>query len=213
MEFSKVLHARHSTRSFSERPVTRELLEEILLEAGAAPSWINTQEWRVYVATGAVLEKIRKEYVERASYGIQGSSDFPVTRRTSWSPQAQANMSRLMQKAADLNVSKEWDESENALFHAPAAVYLTLPKDANKWAIMDMGGFEQTLLLSATNKGVDSITAYSMVKYPDVIRKYLNVPENYAVAIGIALGYASDSKINTFRSERMTLNQFAKFSE
>ena len=78
---------------------------------------------------------------------------------------------------------------------------------------MDLGGFEQTLLLSAANKGVDSITAYSMVKYPDVIRKYLNIPDTYAVAIGIALGYASDSKINTFRSERMTLNQFAKFSE
>ena len=90
MEFSKVIHARHSTRSFSERPVSREILEEILLEAGAAPSWINTQEWRAYVATGAVLEKIRKEFVERASYGIQGQSDFPVTRRTSWSPQAQA---------------------------------------------------------------------------------------------------------------------------
>ena len=59
MEFSKVIHARHSTRSFSERPVSREILEEILLEAGAAPSWINTQEWRAYVATGAVLEKIR----------------------------------------------------------------------------------------------------------------------------------------------------------
>ncbi len=213
MEFSDVLHARHSSRDFSDRPVKRELLEEIILEAGTAPSWVNAQEWKVFVATGAALEKIRHEYIERSSYGVTGQSDFAVTHRTSWSHQAQENMADFMTSAGSLNVGKEWDESENAIFHAPAAVYLAIPKNANKWAILDLGGFEQTLMLSAANKGVDSIPAYNMVKYPDVVRKHLDIPADYAVVIGIALGYAKDCKINSFRSSRMTLGQYVTFKE
>ena len=88
-----------------------------------------------------------------------------------------------------------------------AAVYITLPKGTSEWAIMDMGGFEQTLMLSAKNQGIDSIPAYEFVKFPDMVRSYLGIPEDEMVAIGVGLGYPTDHPVNGFRSDRVPLDE------
>ena len=90
---------------------------------------------------------------------------------------------------------------------------MCLPKDANNWAILDLGGFEQTLMLTALNKGINSIPAYNLVKYPDILRRYIDIPSSYAIAIGISLGYAADNKINTFKASRMPLANYLEYIE
>lgn len=213
MEFAQVLAARHSVRDFSSRPVPREVLEDILRDASRAPSWVDAQEWKVYVATGKTVEDIRREYLERAAAGQKGAADFPVTPRVEWSPKAQENMAVFNAAMGALNMGEELGRAENSLFMAPAVAFLCLPKNANKWALLDLGAFEQTLMLAAASRGVDSIPAYNLVKYPDVVRKAMGIPDDLALAIGVALGYASDSGLNAVRSPRMALEDFAVFKE
>ena len=54
--------------------------------------------------------------------------------------------------------------------------------------------------------------AYSLVTYPDVLRKYLNVPDDEDIIVGIALRYEDgDKTINKFRSTRLPLDKFCHF--
>ena len=52
MEFSQVVANRHSVRDFTDQPVSREDLVDVVRTAQQAPSWVNSQPWRVYAAQG-----------------------------------------------------------------------------------------------------------------------------------------------------------------
>lgn len=208
MEFKEVVAKRKSVREFKKDTIGKEVIADIIMEAGRAPSWVNAQEWKVFVATGHTLENIRNEFVRLSKEGVKGYADFDTTHRTEWSEQAQKNMNSFYEYANSMHVGQHWDELENSFFDAPAVLFLCLPRTANKWAVLDLGGFEQTMLLAATNRGLGSIPAYNIVKYPDVIRKYIDISDEYDIAVGVAIGYVADTPINRIQSSRMTLDQF-----
>jgi hypothetical protein len=54
----QVVRTRRSIRRFTDRPVSKKLLVEILDIAGRAPSNSNMQPWRVYVVGGAAKDKL-----------------------------------------------------------------------------------------------------------------------------------------------------------
>lgn len=210
MEFSEVLAGRHATRQFARQQVRKDELREIVREARQAPSWMNAQEGKVYIAVGDTAKAIRREYEERAAKGVIGISDFTVVHRTEWSADAQKNMD-CFEKNVEKHLGdtlKDFVSAQDNLFHAPALLFLTLPKNASKWAVLDLGALEQTVLLCAANRGVASIVAYSIIKYPDIIRRHLPIPEDEDIAMGIGLGYEDgDAPINAFRSKRVPLDR------
>ena len=67
------------------------------------------------------------------------------------------------------------------------------------------------LMLAAKDYGVDSVVAYDLAKYPDVLRKYAKIPDNEDICVGIALGYEKDSIINKFRAKKNTLDEVCHF--
>ena len=205
MEFQDALSSRHSTRSFDGRPVPLDTLKAIVSDAQKAPSWVNAQEWKVWIAVGDKLEAIRRAYAERTAAGIKGSSDLPAAHREQWSQMAQENMALFSGRREKAGLAEFKEACQAELFHAPAVAYLTLPRTASQWAVLDLGGFEQTMLLSACAHGVDSVPAYNLVKYPDILRDELGIPEDLSIAVGVALGYGSDVPLNAFRSTRRPL--------
>ena len=48
-KFLREMSGRRSVRSFSDRPVDREIIENCLLTAGSAPSGANQQPWKFVV--------------------------------------------------------------------------------------------------------------------------------------------------------------------
>ncbi len=208
MEFQQVIRARHSVRYFESRPVPEDVLEAIVNDAAQAPSWVNAQEWHVRIATGETLEKIRKIYAGKDRAGIKGTPDFPAAHRETWSEGAQKRMAAFSKSREDAGLAEVKLESQAELFHAPAVAYLTLPRTHSLWAVLDMGGFEQTLMLAAADRGVGSVPAYNLVKYPEVLREILGVPEDEIFAIGVALGYEADHPLNRFRSVKMKPEEF-----
>jgi nitroreductase len=81
-------------------------------------------------------------------------------------------------------------------FGAPVVVYLCLHKDLTPWSYFDLGLFAQSLMLAAMEYSVGSVVAVNLVAYPDIIREELDVPEDYTVMIGIALGYEDPDDVN-----------------
>lgn len=202
MDFETVIAAHHSVRHFDKRPVPLETLKKIVQDAQRAPSWVNAQEWKVWIAVGSKLESIRRSYAEKTEQNIKGYSDFPAAHREQWSEMAQENMAQFTASRIEAGLAEVKEECQTQLFHAPAVAYLTLPKTASQWAVLDLGGFEQTLLLAAKAHDVDTVPAYNLVKYPDILRNELGIPDSDAIAVGIALGYPEDVPLNAFRSTR-----------
>ncbi|MCH8164980.1 MAG: nitroreductase family protein [Planctomycetes bacterium] len=69
--FYEILSLRRSVRTFSDRPVSRETIENIIAAAGTAPSGANKQPWRfVAVQDPAIKREIRvaAEAEEREFY-------------------------------------------------------------------------------------------------------------------------------------------------
>lgn len=51
-------------------------------------------------------------------------------------------------------------------------------------------------MLSATDRGVDSMPAYALIAYPDVLRPALNIPSDQEIVMGVALGHAKVAGFN-----------------
>jgi len=57
---STVVRSRRAVRAFKPQPLRREIVEEILEDAAAAPSGANIQPWRVYVLSGKVKDALTR---------------------------------------------------------------------------------------------------------------------------------------------------------
>lgn len=230
MEFDAVIRGRHSVRDFDGKPVPQKDIRAIVEEAGLAPSWADSQPWRVYVATGKVAEQIRAAHEEADAAGRRGHSDVPVTHRVDWGAQSRSNMSDFGSQTRTLDVdagfsSQERVQREDAgqadqgspspmgltnsrLFNAGTIVYLTLQQKMTSWNLLDLGAFEEALALSAKNHGYDTMIAYEFVRYPQEVRPVLGIPEDEALVIGLGIGHATDAPINSLRARRMPVDEY-----
>ena len=77
MDFTQFAKSRKSARGFLDKPVPKEVVDEIIEAAKWAPSSYNTQTWRVHAVTGDVLDKIRKGNTENTLAGKPHVRDFP----------------------------------------------------------------------------------------------------------------------------------------
>ena len=215
MKFLDVMKKRHSSRDFKKDEISKELLTEIVEIAAMSPSWENSQPWNVYIATGDTLEKIRENWIGENDKKIKGSADMNPGHRTNFSKRGQKNMADFMDaigKFEDDEDLEYFNHVQHILFNAPAVVYLTLPKDHTNWSIYDLGGFGMSLMLAATNFGLDSIPAYELVKYPYILRDNLPIPEDEDIIMGIALGHESSEHINTYESPRLSIDEILKIN-
>ena len=216
MEFSDVMTRRHSVRNFKAEAIPGKLLADIVRTASRAPSWENSQPWNVYIATGETLKKIRKIWRDKYAEKTKGSPDMPTGHRMNFSPRSQQSMKDFMASVGEFCGDpelKHFLELNEFLFHAPALVYLTLGKGHTGWPIYDLGAFGLALMLAAKDRGIDSIPAYEIVKYPAELRPLLSVPEDEEIIMGIALGYAADDRVNEFSSSRLPVETILTLKE
>ena len=49
--------------------------------------------------------------------------------------------------------------------------------------VYDLRAFGQTLMLAASNQGLATMPAYEFVKYPDVLRANMPIPDNEIIGM------------------------------
>lgn len=211
MDAIEAIKNRRSIRWFDkDKEVPEATLREIVALAQRAPSWVDSQPWRVYLATGESLKALREKHLENVASGLEATPDWPTTHRTDWDPFPQANMAKHNETTAEYLNTPELKELrtvtlQKRLFDAPAIAYLTIPKISNNWSIYDLGAFGQTLALAAQGLGVDSMPAYEFVKFPQEVREVMGIPANQWVAMGIGLGYPKEHYVNGYEAPRRDL--------
>ncbi|MQS76217.1 nitroreductase [Companilactobacillus halodurans] len=215
MEFEDTVNQRHSIRNYSDKKVDPDIIRKIVEIAQKSPSWVDSQPTKVYVAKGKALDNIRTAYQKNDQAKIKSQPDLPVMHREDWNERTQENMQQWRHE-----IVHHFDDFDQAhtqmtgasvnLYHAPVILFITIPKNSSQWSIFDAGLFSQTLMLAAKNEGLDTIPNYTSVRFPDVVRKEISIPDDETLVVGVALGYASDQTINSFESSRKPVADILK---
>ena len=212
MDVSEALRRRHSSRSFSARSIPDDVLEAVLLDAREAPSWSNTQPWRVAVASGDLCDALRQDFVAAAQTRLPAPD---VNQLFTYPPELQARRRATGYGLYDtLGIAKEDSEGRvrqfernHAMFDAPAAVFLFAHQALAEYAVLDAGCFLMAMLLSATSHGVQSCAQAVLGSYPDLVRARFDIADEWRLLCGVALGYEDDHVVNTFRPARAPLSE------
>ena len=113
----------------------------------------------------------------------------------------------------DPNAKALWDANV-ILFNAPSIVYITIPKKRTLYNIFDSGAIEMTVMAAAKEQGIDSVPAYEAIKYPDILRKHMKIPDDEDIIIGIALGYEDkENALSKLKAKKFTLEEACHFYE
>ncbi len=212
MHVTEALDARHSTRAFQSMPVEVEKLNSVFQAAARTPSWANSQPWEVFVAMGDTLKRIKSGYAQK--YADKAKACPETARPTAWS---EAAIKRQKQLYPDMvrdcaEAVDQFGALNQAMFNAPAVIYICMDKVLSEWSLYDIGAYSQSVMLAAVEQGLATIPAITLMHYPDVLRRELKIPDNLKLTIGIAIGYAdSDNKINNFISGRSPLIETVRY--
>lgn len=227
-EISNFLASRRSTRDFLPTPIPQELLEQVLTDALTAPSWSNTRPFMIAVAEGEVKERISAEFQKRWAYlskqlksGIIGKIRLLITRyglptsnRIISKPYSKDLQPRAMRLGADLyghyGIKREdreardnWWAANYKFFGAPTELFVYVHKSLGIYAANDAGLMMENLILSAHGHGLGTCPQGAVGIWDDVVRKEFDIPKNYRLLCGVAIGYPSSSNANAFKANRI----------
>ena len=218
MNVQKAVEMRKSIRAFKKNPVPQGILKEILNTALRAPSWGNTQPWKLTIVGGEILQTMTQDLLGKASAGEAARSDLEIPQN--WPDDLARRYKENGKKLFEvLGIGREDRGKRNAhmmnmfqFFGAPQAIYIHIDKDLGPYSIFDAGLLAQNVALLAAEKELGTCFLAVSVWYADVVRLYTGIPESDRIIIGIAIGYPDpDAPVNRFHSAREPLEAFVRW--
>jgi len=217
MDVEQALRLRHSTRQFSTRPVDDALLAAVIDDAREAPSWSNTQPWKLAVANGALCDALRHDLVAAATArtpnpDYQQLFEYPPLLQQRRRATGFGLYNALGIAKDDREARGRQFEKNFAFFDAPAAIFVFAHKDLDHYAVLDAGCALMALLLSATSKGLHTCAQAVLASFPDVVRPRFIMDdagsngEDWKLLCGVAIGYEADDVVNRYRPARASVD-------
>lgn len=220
MDVLEAIHTRKSIRAFTDQPVPRETIEQILEISQRAPSGTNTQPWHVHVCTGAVKEAITRDVLAMADAGEGGTYE-----QYDYYPQKWADIHRDRRRTigwalygllgiqkGDREGSARQGKRNFLFFDAPVGLFFTTDSYLGKGSWADAGLYVQTVMLAARAFGLHTCPQAAWIPYQQPVFRHLGIPDDQALVTGMSLGYAREDAIeNTLETERETLDNVASF--
>jgi nitroreductase len=220
--------SRMSARAFTQQPVPRALIEEILQVASRAPSGTNTQPWKVYVLQGqsrdSLVEKVcaaheamshnpelAKNYQEQYDYyPAKWVSPFIDRRRENgWGLYGLLGIGKGDKEKMHLQHQRNFK-----FFDAPVGLMFTVDPVMGRGSMFDYGMFVQNIMLAARARGLHTCPQAAWNHFHSIILPHIGAGEGEMLVCGLALGYADESdKVNTFVTPRVPVSEFTHWVE
>lgn len=211
-QFEALLRSRRSVRDFRPDPVPDEVLRAVIADAVTAPSWSNTQPYRLAVATGATRDRIAGALTETYDLAAQllaapdSDVDIPLTYPDDLQPQRRATGFGLYEV---LGIARDDRESRNRqmrrnyeFFGAPAAIFAFVHSGLGLYSVLDAGFMLENLVLSAHARGLGTCAQGALAMWSGPVRAEFEVPDEYLLVCGVSLGYPSDHAVNAYNPGR-----------
>ncbi|MFT6992424.1 MAG: nitroreductase [Paraglaciecola sp.] len=234
MEFSAALRSRRSIRAFSGKPVKRETINDILLDAIESPSSSNTQPYKVAIADGDTCKQLGQELLARY-YKINKIQRQPLPLKLFSAATSQAMpdgdykpilgkypgvfQSRRMATGKGLyetlGIARGDKQARDdamarnfTFFDAPVAIFIFIHPSMKFTALVDSGIMMQSLMLSATDRGLGTCPQGALGMWRSPLEEHFDIPKGYKLVCGLALGYPKeDEKVNQYRPEKLSLDE------
>lgn len=168
MTFEELLINRRSIRNYTERPVPKELINELLVASQLAPNAGNEQPWKYCVVT-------ERETIRR----ISDESKKNLLERIAANPDDYATKYRTALKNPEFNV----------FYNAPCVVMI-VGSAGLKNVYVDCALAASYFMLAAADKGLGTCWVNLGREIHDVdLRRSLRIPDDATIVAPIALGY------------------------
>ena len=220
MDYNDIAHERRSIRGYQQKPVPRELIEEIIDLAKRAPSSMNTQPWHFHVITGEPLERIRKGNTEKMMSGSAVDREIKMNHGYE-GPHRERQIEIAVQLFEAMGIARDdkpkrqdWVMRGFRQFDAPVSIVITVDKALadDTIAHFDCGAATYGLVLAAWSKGLGSVINGQGIMQSSVVRENANIPEDEVIMTCVAMGYPSDEFVaNEVKSRRVANDQVASF--
>ena len=216
MDVTTAIQARISARDFLADPVADATLRQLLVDASYAPSGGNLQPWRIYVVNGESMARLR-EYLPTQPPLEAGEYDIYPKALTE--PYRTNRFTIGEEMYATLGIARDDKQGRfqqfarnGDFFGAPAALFCFIDRQMGPPQWSDLGMFLQTFMLLAVERGLATCAQeYWSVRH-GAIASFVGAPENEMLFCGMSIGYADPAApVNSLRSERMPLDQWARF--
>jgi len=225
---SEFLASRRSTRDFLPKPIPQQVLDQVLTDAMTAPSWSNTRPFKIAVASGDVRDRLSTEFLNRwaalqkgrnggildkirlglTRYGLPTSNLsiakpyvkelLPRAQRVGKELYSMMGVSRGDKSLRDAAWAKNYE-----FFGAPTEMFIYVHRSLGIHAASDAGLMLENLILSAHAHGLGTCAQGAISVWDDAVRVEFDIPKEYRLLTGLAIGYPSDAEINTFRAHRI----------
>lgn len=231
-DFSEFLASRRSTRDFLPDPVAPEVIDQLLRDGLTAPSWSNTRPFKVAIATGETRDRISAEFQNRwsaLSEFINGNfltkfkfllkrKGLPTSNRAivrPYVPELKPRAERVgrelygllgIQRGDRKSRNEQWGKNYN-FFGAPVELFIYIHKSLHIYAASDAALMMENLMLSAHARGLGTCAQGAVNIWDDVVRKEFEIPKDYRLLCGLAIGYPSQAAINQFKANRLEVSE------
>jgi nitroreductase len=215
--------SRMSTRAFTQQPVSREMLTDILQVASRAPSGTNTQPWKVYVLQGASRDDLVAKVVEvhdamRANPALAAeyreeydyypekwvSPYIDRRRENGWSLYGLLGIGK-----ADKDRMHEQQQRNFRFFDAPVGLMFTVDKVMGRGSLVDYGMFMQNIMVAARARGLHTCPQAAWNGFAKIVLPHIGAGPDEMLVCGMSLGYADETdKVNTLHTPRQTVAEF-----
>lgn len=221
MNISQALLKRKSVRAYLKKDIEKQKIEYILNHAKHAPSGVNTQPWQVCIVSGNTKKTLDDKMVSTFLDGTKENMDYQYYPLDWYEPYTSRKKETglLMYKTLEITREdkdkklKQWTKNYSA-FGAPVVLYFFIDKNMQKGSYLDYGMFLQSIALCSIEQGLSTCIQASLAQYPDIVKEHLNISKDKVLLCGIALGYEDeDAIVNSYRTPRVKLEEFAKFYE
>jgi nitroreductase len=217
------IRSRASIRAFLDRPVPREVIEELLTLASQAPSGVNTQPWRVYVLQGEARAELVRQVCEAhdafaadPSLAQKFPEDYDYYPSEWVSPYLDRRRENGWALYATLGIVKGEKEKMHRqhqrnyhFFDAPVGLMFTLDRRLGRGSLLDYGMFLQTFMIAARAKGLHTCPQAAWNGFAHVVKPLIGASADEMLVCGMSLGYADDGEAaNGFRATRVPVSEF-----
>ena len=223
MEFSQLIKARKSIRGYLNKPVPREVIDEIIEVAKWSPSSMNTQPWYVHVITGEPLDRIRQGNTHNMVTGVPPKRDFPM-KEAYQGVHRQRQIGIAVQLFEEMGIARDdkerrtdWVMRGFRQFDAPVSLVLTYDKHLEPAAIsqFDLGALSHAIVLAAWERGLGTVINGQGIMQSSVVHEHAGIPDDQSIMTCIAMGYPDEgfvaNHVKSVREDNQTFVRYVGF--
>lgn len=196
MKLIDAIKSRKSIRGYTSKPVSKDVVKEILKTAVLAPSGVNSQAWEFAAVTGEALDKIRQTNIKALHERIRENNlprdDFEkgTVYRKRQVELAKQLFAIMDIPRDDLEKRLNWLERGFRFFDAPVGIVLFSDKSLPpQYEPLDIGAVMYGICLVALKLGLGTCIVQQGVIFEGPLRKYAGIPDTKKLHTAIALGY------------------------